>query len=75
MISMATLYMILKNGGMLTKAIVSRMLLIPEHYTWYQIEAKTQAVLPVLKYVNHLIFIIMIINESMKNELKYHKTP
>ena len=73
MVSMATLYMIHKNGGMLTKSIVSRVLLILEHTTWYQIEALTHAVLPVVKYVNHLICIFMIINESMKKELKYHK--
>ena len=30
MVSMATLYMILKNGGRLTKSIVSRVLLILE---------------------------------------------
>ena len=69
MVPMATLYMILKNGGRLTKSIVSRVVLILEHLPWYQIEAWTQDVLLVVRYVNHLICIFMIINESMKNEL------
>ena len=28
-----------QKGGMLTKSIVSRVLLILEHSTWYQVEA------------------------------------
>ena len=39
MVSMVTRYMILKNGGNPTKALVSTVLLIIEHQTWYQIKA------------------------------------
>ena len=75
MVSMATNYMILKNGVSPTKQIISRVLLILEHLTWYKIKALTQAFPPMVRYVNHLIFIFMNINESHKNEVNIIKTP
>ena len=66
MVSMATRNMILKNVGRPTKSIVTRVLLIIEHKTWYQIKAESQAILPVAQYVNHLICISMNINENLK---------
>ena len=76
MVSMATRYMILKTVGRPTKSIVSSVLLILEHKTWYQIKAKTKTFLPVVRYVNYLVYIFMNINENLKNEvkiIKHHK--
>ena len=73
MVSMATRYMILKTGGRPTKSIVSRVLLFLEHKTWYQIKAKTQTFLPMVRYVNYPICIFMNINENLKNEVKIIK--
>ena len=70
MVSMATRYMILKTGGRPTKSLVSRVLLLLEHKTWYQIKAKTQTFHPMVRYVNYLICIFMNINENLKNEVK-----
>ena len=39
MVSIATRYMILNNVGRPTKSILTRVLLIIEHLTWYQIKA------------------------------------
>ena len=39
MVFVVTRYMILKNGGNPTKSLVSTVLLIIEHKTWYQIKA------------------------------------
>ena len=65
MVSMATRYMILKTGDSPKKSIVSSVLLFLEHKTWYQIEAKTKTLLPMVRYVNYLICIFMNINENL----------
>ena len=39
MVFIVTRYMILKNGGNPTTSLVSTVLLIIEHKTWYQIKA------------------------------------
>ena len=66
MVSMVTRYLILKNGRNPTKSLVSTLLLIIEHKTWYQIKAETQAFGPVVRFVNYLICIFMKINENLK---------
>ena len=75
MVSMATHYMILKNGGNPTKSLVSTVLLIIEHRTLYQIKVLTQAFCHMVRFVNYLICIFMNINENLKNEVKIIKTP
>ena len=65
MVSMATRYMILKTVDRPTKSIVSRVLLLLEHKTWYQIKAKTQTFLPMVR----------ILMKTLKNEVKIIKTP
>ena len=70
MVSMATRYMILKNEGSPSKTIISRVLIILAHLTWYKIKALTQAFPHMVLYVNNLICIFMNINENLKNEVK-----
>ena len=65
MVSMATRRMILKTGGSPTKPIVFSVLLFLDYKTWYQIEAKTKTLLPMVRYVNYIICIFMNINENL----------
>ena len=69
MVSMVTRFMILKNGGYPSKSLVSTVLLIIEHKTWYQIKAETQTFRHIVRFVNYLICIFMNINENLKNEI------
>ena len=39
MVSVATNYAILKNGGVTTKPFISQLLLSLDYKTWYQIQA------------------------------------
>ena len=50
-----------------TNAIVSRVLLILEHYNWCQIKAETDVFYPVVIFANHLVCIFMNSNENLKN--------
>ena len=70
MVSMATPYMILENGGLPKYPIISRVLLILEHSIWCQIKAETHVFLSKVRYVNLLICIFMNINEKLLNEIK-----
>ena len=47
-------------------SIISRVLLILEHYNLCQIKAKTHVFLPVVKFINNQISIFMSINENLK---------
>ena len=73
MVSIATPYIILENGGGPTKSIHSRSSLIVEHLNWCQIKALTHVFFPVVRYVNHLISIFMNVNENFRNERKNHR--
>ena len=70
MVSMATRYMILKNGGRPTESVVSRVLLVLEHKNLYQIKVSIHAFLLMVRYINYLICIFMYINEILKAEVK-----
>ena len=69
MVSMATLYMILKNGGRPTKSIVSRVLSYTRAINGTKLKLRHRPFFPVVRYVNHLICIFMNINVNMKNEV------
>ena len=64
MVSMVTV-IDFSNGGRPTKSIVSMMLHLLEHYSWYQIKAKMHALLPMDRYVNYVSCIFMNIYENL----------
>ena len=49
MVAMATFNAILKNGGILTKSIISSLLLIIDYSTSYQIEAEINGYYPMVR--------------------------
>ena len=67
---MATANVILENGGVASKPIISQQLLTLDYNTWNLIKVKTQAFYSKVRYAKYLICIFMNINENHKSEGK-----
>ena len=55
------------KGGVLTKVLISQLLITQEHQTWYQINAKTYYFYSVAGCINYLIPVLMNINGNIRN--------
>ena len=55
------------EGGVLTKVLISQLLITQEYQTWYQINAKTYPFYSVARCINYLIPVLMNINGNIRN--------
>ena len=55
------------EGGVLTKVLISQLLITQEYQTWYQINAKTYPFYSVAGCINYLIPVLMNINGNIRN--------
>ena len=61
------------EGGVLTKVLISQLLITQEYQTWYQIPAKTHPFYSAAGCINYLIPVLMNINENIRNLSKIAK--
>ena len=75
MVSMATYFVILKNGSVTTKYTphISQQQLILQLLTWDQISRKTKHIYMMVRYAYYLIYIFINFNENIRNEWKIVK--
>ena len=55
------------EGGVLTKVLISQLLITQEYQTWYQINAKTHPFYSVAGFIHFLIPVFMNINGNIRN--------
>ena len=55
------------EGGVLTKVLISQLLITREYQTWYQINAKTNPFYSVAGCIHYLIPVFMNINGNIWN--------
>ena len=55
------------EGGVLTRVLISLLLITQEYQTWYQINAKTHPFYLVVGCINYLIPVSMNINGNIRN--------
>ena len=55
------------EGGLLTKVLISQLLITQEYWTWYQSTAKTHPFYSVVGCINYLIPVLMNIHGNIPN--------